>query len=131
MSNESPDFSGLDSSQKAEAAVPDLDFEKKRLVRAVEDAATALNPDDLKEALSQGLGNTHLTVVDEPDEPISLLLDINGKPKRGARYNMTREEVIETLRLSEKQKRVARALNRLQNVSSISLGRPDKSDDTL
>jgi hypothetical protein len=135
MNIENVDFGGLPSLQPDVETITDVIFERKRLVRAIEDAATALPEDELKAALSQGLGNTHLTVIDETEEPMSVLVDADGKPKRGVRSRMTREEVIETLRLSKKQKRVARVLSSLQSVSPISLtprsDHSDKSDDTL
>ena len=131
MSVENTDFGETLSSQSGEAVILDQDFEKKLLIRTIEAAATVLRPDDLKEAVSQGLGNTHLIVVDEPEEPMSALLDSEGKPKRGARSHMTREEIIESLRLTDKQKRVARLLSSLHFTTSSNPSRPDKSEDTL
>jgi hypothetical protein len=132
MTTENAAFDGSMAPQSGETPLLDLDFEKKRLVRALEDAATALPEDELKEALSQGLGNTHLTVVEEPEEPMSVLLDTDGKPKRGLRSHMTREEVIQAVLRSKKQKRVAKALSRLQPgaLDGNTTG-SDKSDDTL
>ena len=66
---------------------------QQRLVRAVEDAAGALPPERLKDALSQGLEHTHLHVEDNEQE--SVLIDENGKAKRGPVLGMTREEMID------------------------------------
>ena len=72
----------------------DIDFEQRRLERAVTDAASALDSEQIREALSNGLAktDTHLTVELEP-EAESTILDEHGHAKRGP-SGRTREQII-------------------------------------
>ena len=99
---------------------------QQRLVRAVEDAANTLPPEQLKDALSRGLENTNTHLHVEDDERESALLDHNGKAKRGPKSEMTREEIIDvgrglTPRLSriERKKILLRRALQFEGLANI------------